>query len=79
VSDSGYAIILDSSYDAILLRDVCEREALKYAERAAVAVAAHARTRNNERHAIFAKYAERFEHIRLQQVKQIQDLLGIAP
>lgn len=77
-SVENYAVVIDSGYDAALLRDVCRKEALKYAGRAAGAVAAHSRTRNNERHVIFAKYAERFEHIRVEEAARVRASLGMS-
>jgi hypothetical protein len=73
-----YAIVIDESYDAILLRDVCEREALKYAERAAAAVNSASRQRNLQKQAVFAKYVERFDYIRLQAVQHMRAGLGLS-
>lgn len=72
-----YAVVVDESFDAVLLRDLCRAEAQKCHLRWSKAVNRAAAQRNLQRHEIFAKYAERFEHIRLQEAEKIMRKLGL--
>ena len=74
---SSYAVVIDECYDAVLLRDLCRAEAQKCHIRWSKATNRAAMQRNLQRHEIFAKYAERFEHIRLQEVERIKTRMGM--
>jgi len=66
-----YAVVVDESYHAVLLRDLCQQEAQKYHDRWANATTRHAVNRNLQRYEIFAQYAERFDSIRLREIEKI--------
>lgn len=72
-----YAIVVDSTYDAVVLRDVLRQAAQDRFDKAAKAVQRHALDRNMDQHRILAKYAERCEHIRADEAERIAESLGV--
>lgn len=74
--EGEWAIVIDQSWDAVLLRDLLRRAALQAADKAAKAIQRTARTRNIDQQRIFAKYAERCEHIRLETARQVAEKLS---
>jgi hypothetical protein len=68
---SEYAVVIDEGYHAALLRDLCRAEAQKCHIRWSRATNRAAMQRNLQRHEIFAKYAERFEHIRKEEAARV--------
>lgn len=71
-----YAIIIDDSYDAILLRDLLRDAAQKAHTRAGKASQRRALDRNLKQFECFARYAERFEHVRKEEAARITERLG---
>lgn len=74
--DGEYAIVIDHTYDAAVLRDVLKRAAQDRFNKAAKATMRGARTRNLDAGRILAKYAERCEKIRLLEAERIRRKLG---
>ena len=70
-NEGDYAVMIDHPFDALLLRDVCRKEAQRYHDRWVSASTRHAVQKNLQKHEVFARYAERFEHIRVQEVNRI--------
>ena len=73
-----YAIVLDESYDAVVLRDLLRREADRSLTKAAGAGTARAREKNTQRYLMLTKYAARFEHIRAQESERIARHLRLS-
>jgi hypothetical protein len=73
-----YAIIIDSSYEAVLLRDLLQNAAQKAHLAASKATQRNALNRQTDRYECFSKYAERCEYIRLQEVERIGKQLGVS-
>lgn len=70
-SEVEYAIELDDSWDVIVLRDVLRHAAQDRANKAAKAVQGSALKRNRNEHEILQKYADRLEHIRIEEAQRI--------
>lgn len=68
---SEYAVIIDDGVEAVWLRDLCQREAQKHHTRASEATQRAALDLNMQKYECFAKYADRFEHIRKEVVERI--------
>lgn len=66
-----HAVVIDHTIEAVWLRDLCGREALKHYQRASSAIKARAVKSNMEKYEAFAKYAERFEYIRKTEIERI--------
>lgn len=71
-----YAIVIDETYDAVLIRNLLQREADKLQRQGDRATRGSAQARNHNRATMYRKYAERCEHIRLQAVEEITSTLG---
>lgn len=63
-AEGEYAIVVDTVFEASVLRDALQQAAQVHLNRAAKAVHGTIRTRNEEKHFVLAKYAERFEYVR---------------
>lgn len=72
---TAHAIVIDESYDAVLLRDLLRREAQKHHTRASKASQRAAVTENMLMYECFSKYAERCEHIRKEEAALVADAL----
>jgi hypothetical protein len=75
----GYAIEIDHSYDAVVLRDMCRKAAETHEKRARLAQTHHSRRENTDKAEIFRRYEERLEHIRKQEASRISVALGLEP
>lgn len=73
-----YAIVIDKTYDAVLLRDLLRDAAQKHHTRASNTTQKAALHQNMEKYEVFAKYAERCEQIRLDEVQRVKDKMGGA-
>lgn len=69
--DGEYAIIVDQSYDACVLRDVLKQAAMDRSRKIAKATQGSALKRNQEEFEILNKYAGRFERIRIEVANDI--------
>lgn len=72
-----YAVEIDHSYDAVVLRDLCRKAAETHSKRARLAHTPHARKENADKEEIFTRYADRFEHIRVEEARRIGLSLGV--
>lgn len=75
--EGEYAVVIDQSFDAILLRDAVIKAAKDARKKADKATQGHARSKNAARHEILQKYAERFEHVRVLEAQRITEALGL--
>jgi hypothetical protein len=71
-----YAIVIDDTYDACVLRDALRSAAKDRAAKAAKATQRSALKRNKEEHRILAMYAQRCEDIRLEEARRMGRLLS---
>ena len=73
-----YGIVIDDTIDAVYLRDLCQKAANTHCERAGTATARRAVKDNTEKYVMFQKYADRFEHIRKEEVARMSEALGVT-
>jgi len=71
MSRPDYAVVIDGAIDAVWLRDLCQKAAQDHHTRASRATQRRALTENMNKYEIFAKYAERFEHIRKEEADRL--------
>ena len=73
-----YAVEIDHTIDAVWLRDLCVKAAQKHLAQASKATKRKALNENREKHLCFAKYADRFEHIRNEEATRIATNMGVT-
>ena len=73
-----YAVTIDHTIDAVWLRDLCQKAAQDHHTRASKATQRQALNHNMEKYECFAKYADRFEHIRKEEANRIAMSLGVT-
>lgn len=74
-----YAVEIDHTMDAVWLRDLCQKAAQEHHTRASKATQRKALNENIDKYECFAKYAERFEHIRKEEAARITRNMGLTP
>ena len=72
-----YAVTIDHTIDAVWLRDLCAKAAQTHYVRGSKATTRKALKENGEKADCFAKYADRFEHIRKEEVERVKESMGV--
>ena len=67
-----YALVLDNSYHAVVLRDLFQKKAQEHHDRWASASSRHAMQRNAQLYEMYRDLADRCEQIRLDVIAEIK-------
>ena len=76
-SEGEYAVVIDTTFEAVTLRNMLLRAAEDARKKADGVTSATIKERHEERFAIFTKYADRFERIRVMEAERITAALGL--